>query len=97
MAKKVSVAEAKREFSEIVSRVFLRGERFIIERRGKPMAVLVSVQDMQVLEASPDEKKQKGLLAAVGAWSDFAGLDHRVEEIYDSRRRAKDRAVRKLR
>jgi prevent-host-death family protein len=97
MAKKVSVAEAKREFSEIVSRVSLRGERFIIERRGKPMAVLVSVQDMQALEASTDEKKQKGLLAAVGAWGDFTGLDHLVEEIYDSRRRAKDRPVKKLR
>ena len=96
MAKKVSVAEAKREFSEIVSRVSLRGERFIIERRGKPMAVLVSVDDMRELELGSKGKKQNGLLAAVGAWADYPRLDRVVEEIYEARRLAKDRTVKKL-
>jgi prevent-host-death family protein len=96
MPKKVSVANAKRDFSEIVNRVSLRGERFIIERRGKPMAVLVSVADMQVLESSSSEKKNKGLLAAVGAWSGFPKMDHVVKEIYEARNRSKDRPVKRL-
>ena len=96
MPKKVSVAEAKREFSEIVSRVSLRGERFIIERRGKPMAVLVSVEDMRTLELASKEKKRNGLLAAVGAWADYSKLDNLVQHIYEARQASKDRRVKKL-
>ena len=36
-----SVAEAKKHFSELLSRVAFRGERITIARRGKPLAMLV--------------------------------------------------------
>lgn len=36
-----SVAEAKRHFSELLSRVAFRGERITIAKRGKPLATLV--------------------------------------------------------
>lgn len=36
-----SVAEAKKHFSELLSRVAFRGERIIIAKRGKPLAMLV--------------------------------------------------------
>ena len=36
-----SVAEAKKHFSELLSRVASRGERITIAKRGKPLAMLV--------------------------------------------------------
>ena len=39
--KEVSVAEAKKHFSELLGRVAYGGERILISKRGKPMAVLV--------------------------------------------------------
>jgi len=39
----ISVTEAARNFADIVSRVFYRGERFVLERGGKPVARLIPV------------------------------------------------------
>ena len=72
MANVVGVGEAKRRLSEIMSRVLYKGERFIIQRRGKPMAALVSAEDLDRLEHLP--LAPKGLLAAVAAWADFEEL-----------------------
>jgi prevent-host-death family protein len=42
-AKKINAMEARRAFGSILEVVFYRGEQFIIERAGKPMAALVPV------------------------------------------------------
>jgi prevent-host-death family protein len=94
MAKTVNVAEAKRDFSELMTRAAHKGERFIIARRGKPMAALVSMEDLRKL--TPPSEKPRGLLAAVGAWADFEGLEKVIADIYRSRRRAMDRKVPRL-
>jgi prevent-host-death family protein len=44
--KRISAAEAKTNLSELLSRVAYGGERFVIERRGKPVAALVSVDEV---------------------------------------------------
>ena len=64
----ISVTEAARNFADIVSRVFYRGERFVLERGGKPVARLIPVPrggrlgDLpDLLEAGPrlsDEEAQ---------------------------------------
>jgi prevent-host-death family protein len=41
----VSVADAKRGFSDLLGRVAYGGETILITRRGKPMARLVPVED----------------------------------------------------
>jgi len=91
MASVLGVGEAKKRLSELMSRVVYTRERFVIQRRGKPMAALVSTEDLSRLEQ--EAATPKGLLAAVGAWADFAELDQVVEEIYRQRERARDRAV----
>ena len=96
MAKKVSVAEAKRDFSELMSRVALKGERFIIERRGKAVAALVNVGDLETLQEARRREESKGLLAAVAAWEDYPQIEELVVELYLAREKAKDRGVRKL-
>jgi prevent-host-death family protein len=54
----VNVVEARRNFSELVARVAFAGERVIVERRGKPMAALISMQDLERLEAMEQESSQ---------------------------------------
>ena len=43
--KEVSVAEAKKHLSELLGRVAYGGERIIISKRGKPMAVLIPANE----------------------------------------------------
>lgn len=91
MAGIMGVGEAKKRLSELMSRVAYRRERFLIERRGRPMAALVSPEDLELLEREP--VAPKGLLAAVGAWADYEGLDEVVESIYRQREESQDRPV----
>jgi prevent-host-death family protein len=91
MTSVLGVGEAKKRLSELMSRVVYRGERFLIRRRGRPMAALVSADDLARLEQEP--AAPGGLLAAVGAWGDFEELDEVVQDIYQQRKRARDRAV----
>jgi prevent-host-death family protein len=91
MTSALGVGEAKKRLSELMSRVVYRGERFLIRRRGKPMAALVSPEDLARLEQEPTSPK--GALAAVGAWVDFEGLDEVVREIYEQRERDLGREV----
>ena len=91
MSGPISVADAKKHLSELMSRVAYNKERFLIQRRGKPMAALVSAEDLARLEEQP--KGQHGLLATVGAWADFEGLDEMIEDIYRQRGQAQDRDI----
>jgi len=92
MAKPVSVAEAKSRISELVGEAAYGGERFLIERRGKPMAAIVSAEDLSRLE-SAEAATGGGLLAAVGALADVEDLDEVLADIQAQRARAADREV----
>ena len=46
MTNTLSVAEAKAKLSEILNRVRERGERYVIQRHGKPVAAVVPVEDL---------------------------------------------------
>ena len=53
---KVSIGQVKRDISELVNRVAYGGERIVLTSRGKPKAVLVSIQDFeQLIQHSIDE------------------------------------------
>ena len=94
MADALGAAEAKRRFSELMSRVEYRGERFVIQRHGRPAAALVSASDLERLEAD-HEPAPEGLMAAVGAWADLGDgeIDDMVKDIYAQRAKARDRDV----
>ena len=55
-----SVAEAKKHFSEILGRVAYAGERIVISKRGKPVAVLVPL----------DQAFREDRLSKVEGWLD---------------------------
>lgn len=53
---KISTADAKEEFSELVHRVSHNKERIILTRRDKEIAVLVPIEDLQWLQQSADKR-----------------------------------------
>lgn len=51
---KVSVAEARNDFSEILNRASFGKERIVLTRRGKDLAALVPIEDLELLERLED-------------------------------------------
>jgi len=47
----VGMVEAKSRLAELVGQVKYGGKRFVLERRGRPMAMLVSVEEYEQLQA----------------------------------------------
>ncbi len=97
MAEKVRVSEAKANLSELMARAGYGGERFLIERRGRPLAALVGVEDLERLERERGEAgRSRGALALVGAWGDVVEdgeIDAMLEDIYSARERDPGRPV----
>jgi len=81
MAKRVSVAEAKRRFSDIVGAVRHGSQRFVIERRGTPVAANVPIDDLATLEG----KGARGVLALIGAFRDAKDLSEILDGIVRAR------------
>lgn len=46
----LAVREARRDLAELLNRVAYSGERVVIDRHGRPMAALVSPEDLELLE-----------------------------------------------
>lgn len=76
MERIVGMAEAKSKLAELVGQVKYGGDHFVLERRGQPMAILISVEEYARLQAqsgaapspvqalSPEmQRRQEALLA----------------------------------
>ena len=81
-----NVADAKRQFRELIDRVG-DGERIVIARRGTPVMAVVPPDEIGATRPAPPV----GLAAVAGALADWQDLDDLVEKIYASRDRAVDR------
>lgn len=77
MTEVMSVADAKRRFSELIERVG-RGERFVVARRGKPVLALVPPTDVR---PPGDEPPKRGFMALWGALDGVEGADEWYEEM----------------
>lgn len=66
----VSVGEARRNLAELVAKVGFGGKRVLLERHGKPIAAVVSIQDLEKLERLElqlDERRAQALAALESA------------------------------
>ena len=92
---KLSVAKAT--FSAVVEGVVNGGDRYIIERHGKPVVAIVSIEDFERIEGwdMPTAEHPIGALAFLGAWGDTTDeeVDKFIEHIYTSREADKGRPV----
>ena len=101
MAKRIPVADAKARLSELMARTGYGGERFLIEPRGRPLAALVAVGDLERLEGGAKDlesgvHRPRGALALVGAGDDLVQdgeIDAMLEDIYSSHERDPGRGV----
>ena len=84
----LSVAEAKRRFSELIDRVG-QGERFVVSRRGRPAVALVDPEEVTPHRGG----RPRGALALVGALADVDGFHELMMEIVEARQEARDRPV----
>lgn len=61
----VSVTAARESFSDLVNQVAYAGERVELERHGKPVAAIVSIEDVRLLQALEDRLDVEAAEAAL--------------------------------
>ena len=96
MAKRVSAAQAKAQLSALSAEVAYGGQRVVIERRGRPLAALVSMADLELLgQDRAASARPHGALALAGAWRevDDEDLEALIEDIYAGRENDAGRPV----
>jgi prevent-host-death family protein len=69
---KISTAEARNDFADVINRASFGKERFVLTRRGKKLVAIVPVEDLDLLE---DLEDQMDVAAAKAA---LAESDERV-------------------
>lgn len=60
----IPISEAREHLADLGNRVSLRGERLVIERRGKNLFALVPVEDVELLELLEDQMDLETIRAA---------------------------------
>ena len=61
---RIPISKAREQLADLGNRVALRGERLVIERRGKNLFALVPVEDVELLERLEDQIDLDALRAA---------------------------------
>ena len=64
---RMTASKARESFSDTLNRVAYRGERIVLQRRGKAIAALVPVTDLQRLELLTEEEEDRLDNAAANA------------------------------
>lgn len=71
--RKIASSTARAEFADIVNRAAYAGERVIVHRRKKPVAAVVPLEDLELLEQLEDrmdlEEARKRLNEPTVHWS----------------------------
>ena len=55
MSKHFTTSTARAQFADLVNRAEYAGERTVVHRRKKPVAVIVPVEDLELIERYEDE------------------------------------------
>jgi prevent-host-death family protein len=73
----ISALELRKKLGEILDRA-AAGERIVVERDRRPLAMLVSYEDGQRLEESPEERRRRveAALAAIDEFRERMAREH---------------------
>jgi prevent-host-death family protein len=55
MLNKITTADARKKLSDIINCVAFGDESFVLTRRGEPIAALISMEDLKVLQELKDK------------------------------------------
>ena len=96
MTLSADTSQVKAQLSEFIGRVAYGRERVLVLRRGKPVAALVSVEDLRRLEVADATSGETSetpmmhpIMRAYGGWAKSDDLgDEFVAEIYADRLKA---------
>ncbi|WP_435548054.1 type II toxin-antitoxin system Phd/YefM family antitoxin [Desulfobacterium sp. N47] len=55
MLKKITTADARKKFADIINRVAYGDESFVLTRRGESIAALVSMKELKLLQEIEDK------------------------------------------
>ena len=72
MLKKISAMKARQNLGQLLNEVSIRGDSYIIERAGKPLAALVDMERFQQLQ----EDQSFALQALKKVWEKMAGAEN---------------------
>lgn len=82
---RLAVQNAQENFSDTVTRVADTGERIVLQRNGKDVAVLISLEDLALLEELEDRLDLEDFRAAKEEWEregrQTTPLDEVVKEL----------------
>jgi len=84
----LSIGEARNKLADVINRVSYGGERIVFARRGKPVAALVSADDLDTLRRMEDAKDMRDAAKALKEYEyDKAGAVTLAE--YKNQRKGK--------
>ncbi|HMT55171.1 MAG TPA: type II toxin-antitoxin system Phd/YefM family antitoxin [Saprospiraceae bacterium] len=78
----ISIAEAKSHISELIAKSQHSQKRFVLTRRDKPVAAIVSLADLQWLE---QREERKGLASITAQWQGFEEVAEHLENLNNLR------------
>jgi len=55
-AKKINAMKARQNFGQMLEEVYYRGEQFVIERAGRPMAAVIPLSQLEALQKNSPVK-----------------------------------------
>ncbi len=55
MLNKITTAEARKQFANIINQVAFGDESFVLTRRGEPIAAIVSISELKLLQELEDQ------------------------------------------
>ena len=55
MLNKITTADARKKFANIINRVAFGDESFVLTRRGEPIAAIVSMKELKLLQELEDQ------------------------------------------
>ena len=92
MLKKISAMKARQNLGQLLNEVSIRGDAYIIERAGKPLAALVDMERFQQLQ----EDQEAALQAVRNIWKKMTGADAQEIQgaIKEASRAARDEKLR---
>lgn len=76
----LSVVELRNNLADIMIQVAYAGQRYVVERKGRPMMALVSIEDLRQLEDFEDARDSELLRRAKAASKGTVPLDQVIAE-----------------